>query len=370
MTMTTNWELINAQKRIQQLRERNGIHPLLLSSASDSSWLETLRQPNGGMDTPPPAAAAQQEPPQPPPSVFRDEMEHHGDIAIAAMRGGYSSHYQLWLLLHLMDRPGSGRLDLDKVKLHLTELVSKHKTWEWPRVRSLLQEGDGRFWHVTADWSRVYYTTHARLAAALGIEKLNGRFATIQAEHVKGTSAATFRAHCFAGWLANHTNPISRRTIERLTGITPRTQRRYCQLAGIEQQANICIGPKASTEQMQECAWHYSGTFTFTDFLGKQGSRQGAQYVAWHLPAAYDGTAATGSRSQQRRVNGHIRNLVNTGVRGNDDMFARELRPERSRLFFENGAHAAKAINRGHEQDAYWPTKKAKTGTGLWHVFH
>lgn len=348
-----NWELINAQKRIEQLRDQNGLHPLAVS-APDTAWLGVMNQP-----ALPLAAAVTQEPPQPP-SIFKDEMEHHGEIAIAAMRAGYSSHYQLWLLLHLMDRAGSGRLDLDKVKLHLTELISKHKTWEWARVRTLLQEGDGRFWSLTP--TRVYYTTHARLAAALGIEKLNGRFATIQAENVKGTSAAAFRAHCFAAWMANHTSPISRRTIERLTGITPRSQRRYCQLADIEQQANICIGPKKTTEQMQECAWNYSGAFTFTDYLGKQGNRPGAQYVAWHLPAAYDGTAATGTRSQQRRVNKRINNLVNTGVRGNDDRFAREP------LFFKNGALAAKAVNRGRETDAYWPGKKARTGTRLWHV--
>lgn len=355
-----NWELLNAQKRIKQLRDQNEIHSLPLIPGPDSAWLETVDQPLPSSVV----AVHATEPPQPSLSIFKESMAHHGEIGIAAMRALQSSHYQLWLLLHLMDRAGRGWLDLDTVTLHLTDPFSKHKMWQRPRLQQLLKEGNGRFWQLTE--TRVYYRTHSRVAAVLGIEKLNGRFVTITADQAK-TSAATFRAHCFAAWLANHTNPISQQAIEQLTGIPPRSQRRYCQLADIERTLNICIGPKHTQERMQECSWQYSGTFSFTDHLGVQGSQQ-AQYVAWHLPTGYSVGVDLGTRSRQRRVNKQIDNLANTGVQGNGNMFACERRSERSRLFYENGSSAAKAFNRDGSEDVYWKRAKARTGTGLWHV--
>lgn len=355
----TSQALLNAQQLLLQYRQRDGV---------------TYRPPAAPIDAARPAAACAPALPLPVrvlpekdteqaaarPSALRAEMAHHGDVAIAAMHAGQSSHYQLWLLMRFLDQEGAGRVDGEALRLHLTAGASKHQLYNAPRLRQLLVEGDGRYWQLPADGSRanIYYASTAALAFDLGVRRLSGRFATITAAQAKA-AAAEFRAWCFAAWLANRRNPITQETIERLTGISPRTQRRYARLARIDPHANVAIGPRRTPETAQEQAWRRgTGYFEFTDHLGKQGPA-GRVYCAWHLPNGYAPGVETGSRSQQRSANRRLATLVKNGARGN-----RQAAGSHTRLFFENGSQAAQ----GSGQEAYWRGLKARTGTALWYV--
>ena len=340
-------QLLNAQKQLQQLRQKNGIAATTIVGEGPRALPPTIQF------TIIPAASTAQ--PQ-----ELERINHHGDIALAALRSGESCHYQLWLALRLLDATGSGHVALSAAKDALTEESSDSFMYQVPRLKQLLAEGNGRFWHI--DEERLWLRSTVRVAHVLGVTRLNGRFFTIAKDEIVG-GTAVFRAHCYAAWLSNHTNPMSQATIERLTGLTPRTQRRYCQLANIEVQQNITIGPAAHTADRQEIAWQHGNTFEFTDYRGQQGPAH-RRYIAWHLPANYAVNGPQGSRRQQKRHNQQLAGLATTETPGNGQFAG-------TRLFFANGKAAAKAYNRqmsGETTDIYWQQRRAKSGTGIWNV--
>lgn len=338
-------QLLNAQQQLQQLRRQQGI------TYQPSLALGSFAVPAAPVvDEPAPAPDA------------ADPIYHHGQIALAANRAGQSCHYQLWLALRHIDDDGRGWLATETAQDAFCVEQGTNSTYLYkkPRLRQLLAEGNGIYWRLDGDNQRIFYLKEARLAQALGARQLTGRHVAISAEHIF-TNIQTFRAHCFAAWLANRENPISQLTIEQLTGITARTQLRYCKLAGIATTDNLSIGPRYSKDNHQECAWYHSGTFKFADYRGKQGP-DGRQYVAWHLPTSYNVDAATSSRRRQKRTNNQIADLRHHQDAGNGRLQV---------LFFRNGKAAAKVANRqmsdGERRDHYWPGTKARSGTKLWH---
>ena len=354
-------QLINAMRQLAALRQRDHVayQPPLPAAVPDRAWIAQL--------APPKPATSHQLPATP--SAFAPNIDHHGDIAIAALRAGQSSHYQMWLVMRLLDKDGAGRVSLDTLKLHTTNGFSKHFLYNGPRLRQILAEGDGRYWTLpssTCVRAHIYYTATHRLAYNLGLTRLTGRFVTITADQAK-SSQATFRAHCFAAWLANRGNPITQEAIQRLTGIHPRSQRRYVELAHIRVNRNIAIGPRFTPDTAQEQAWQRgTALFDFTDHRGRQGPA-GRKYCAWHLPNGYEGPAR-GTRSQQRSTNKRLQaTLVKNGARGNGQAVVNEQAYRR--LFYENGARAGQAIGRqaGQDNDVYWRGMQARTGTSLWY---
>ncbi len=357
----TSQALLNAQRTLDAYRQRDGVAYTPPSAPDGDDWLAALRAAMAGPQAEPVVAEPVVAEPGARPSAMRAEMAHHPDVAMAAMRAGESSHYQLWMVMRLLDKAGTGRVAWDDLRLHLSHLASKHRLYNEFRLRELVAEGNGRYWQA-ADCSRanIYYASTAALAFELGVAHLEGRFVVMSAEQAKAP-AQTFRAWCFAGWLANHTNPISQAVIEAMTGISPRTQRRYARLVGVDVRENVAIGPQWTVAAAQEQAWQRGQVFEFVDFRGQQGPA-GRRYCAWHLPNGYTCCVTTVNRSKQRSANRRLNNLVRNGARGNG-----RASDGHTRLFFENGAQAAQWASRdGHE--AYWRWRQARTGTGLWHV--
>jgi len=349
--MTTHsYQLINAQRQLLDARRRAGIDYRPTIPAGDGRLpsmdhfnIQTTRSL--------------------PDQLIAAHTNHHGDIALAAMRADQACHYQLWLCLRLLDALGGGRLALSDVKDHLTRKSSPAFMYRWPRLRQLLTEGNGRFWLYDRD--HIWLRSTVRLAISLGVTRLNGRFMAIAKEDICGRTAV-FRAHCYAAWLSQHTNPFSQTTTERLTGISPRTQRRYCRLANITVQQNIAVGPPARSADSQDVAWQHGNVFEFCDFQGQQGPPF-RRYLAWHLPANYAVSAPQGSRRHQKQHNRQLAiDLAKTGRPGNGRPF------DGTRLFYAHGKAAAKAANRrmsgGPATDIYWPHRRARTGAGIWHV--
>ena len=128
--------LVNAQKQLQEMRERHGIQQASLNFAPVLPEMATqfVIVPSAG-------AGSQRTEPE-----ALEAIRHHGDIAIGAMREGMSSHYQLWLGLRLLDVAGRGWVWVDAVKGLLTDEDSGLFLYLWPRLRQLLAEGGGLFW--------------------------------------------------------------------------------------------------------------------------------------------------------------------------------------------------------------------------------
>ena len=120
-------QLLNAQKQLQQLRQKNGIAAPAATAAPQFQFTII------------PAASSQPAEPE-----ELDSINHHGDIALAALRSGDSCHYQLWLALRLLDATGSGHVALSAAKDALTEESSDSFMYQVPRLKQLLAEGNGR----------------------------------------------------------------------------------------------------------------------------------------------------------------------------------------------------------------------------------
>lgn len=343
----TSQQLLNAQAQLHQLRLQAGI-----------SYQPTIGLPVGGFAAPAAPICVETVPLAEPEST---KLYHHGEIALAANRAGQSTHYQLWLALRWLDSNGRGWLTQETAQTAFCAAQSANATYLYkkPRLRQLFAEGNGVYWRLDVQNQRVFYLRESRLALALGVHQLTGRHVAIKAEQIF-TNIQTFRAYCFAAWLANRENPISKTAIEQLTGLNPRTQLRYANLASIETTPNLSIGPRFTQTNHQECAWHHPGTFKFADFRGKQGS-VGRRYVAWHLPTSYAVDAAISSRRRQKRTNSQLADLRHNRDAGNGRL---------TTCFFRNGKLAYKVANRQASDDVrrdlYWPGMKARSKTQLW----
>lgn len=354
--------LVNAQAALIAARQRSGVSytpPTALpepASGDTCAHANIAEQLAATMFI---VAAAPEEPASR--VIVRDAVNHHPDVGIAALSANESSHYQLWLLLRLMDATGQGWVEQDWAFLHLTESGSKWRQYKRPRLRQLLAEGNGRYWQT--DTTRIWLRKTVNVAASLGICHLNGRFTTGGIDDIRG-SIAPFRAYLYSTWLGNHRNPMSRTTIERLTGISASSQQRYSELANITTTENLAMGPRLTAEGSQEACWRHDGVFEFIDHDGRQGPPH-RRYIAWHLPSSYTSPTPVIGRSQTRHANKQLAVLVNiTGASGNGQLFARE---HITRRFHANGKRAALAARR-HDggNDMYWKLSQARTGRGLW----
>ncbi len=111
---------------------------------------------------------------------------------------------------------------------------------------------------------------------------------------------------------------------------------------------------------MQERAWlHGSTAFDFIDHLGIQGEAK-RHYVAWWLPNSYTGCHRQCGKGTQRKINRQI-GLVIKG-RGNNLVQA-------ERVFYRNGAEAAKGYSKNDDNDACWVSGRApRSRKKLWYV--
>jgi len=274
------------------------------------------------------------------------------------------------LLLRYLDQEGQGWLPIDFIQEKLTANDSELRVCGRRQFRNLLQQGRGVFWERACPepaegdkacpeslpracrggrGERVWFKSAAKVAAALGVERLSGHPVQLPIEALLG-GIGQVRAHFYASFHGGRRseNPVSRSKLEEITHVPERTQRIYEQTAGVNSQHNIAIGPQYSEKEVQERAWrHGRATFNFIDKEGKQGPA-GQNYVAWRLPNSYEGCHEPSPKGRQKKINQQLRELVMKGMRANG-------REKVERLFWANGAAAGKGYNRNPGIDAYWP---------------
>ena len=235
------------------------------------------------------------------------------------------------------------------------------RAYSWSQLRNLLAEVGGGFWERDAE--RVWLRSAAKAAAALGVERLRGRPVGVPLEALLG-GIGTVRAHLYASFHSGRkeSNPISRATLEELTGVPARTQRAYEEIAGVESERNVAVGEPYTEEAMREQAWERGkAVFHFVDGRGRRG-RAGRAYVAWHLPNAYEGPHQQLCKGRQKKINRELADLVMKGMRGND-------RETVDRLFWPHSGAAGKAYNRKPGVDAYWTAEEVRAGSrAVWDV--
>ena len=306
-------------------------------------------------------------------------------LALAILGAEQASAGRIWLLLRFLDKAGQGWLPADLVREQLTQKESSSRVCGRRQLRNLLNRGQDIFWERQQDQAgsreRIWLKSPARVAAALGLERLAGRPVEIPLAALLG-GIGQVRAHFYATFHSSRQagadpgSPISRARLADLTHVPPRTQRLYDETAGIKRQANYAVGPDYNKENIQERAWqHGRAVFKFVDHQGKQG-HAGRRYVAWRLPNSYaiadgfidDNAAPSGKR---KRNNKRPVDLVTIGAQGNDRSLKRCPR-QPTTLFHPDGGAAGKAYNGDCSVDAYWPEPGQESRAGrpvkIWQV--
>jgi hypothetical protein len=339
-----NWLLVNAQKELLRRWQVVGkTHPNATPAAADYPL-----RPEEQKDE-------LQGPPQ------QTVVVIHPSIAMAILCQHLEAPARIYFLLRVIDQVGQGWLDLEDIRRQLTEKGSPLKVCGWRRLRQLLKQGEGIFWHRDSR-DRLWLKGAHRIAYTLDCGRLQGFPIELPVETLLGGIQAVRAAFYAAFHGGRDARPISRETLQELTGIPGRTQLEYDRVARVERKRNMAVGERYTAESAQEQAWQRGrAAFHFVDTEGLQG-RAGREYVAWHLPNSYRAGYRRRSKGSRKRLNRKLADLVKKGIPGNDDRVV-------EKCFFPNGALAARQYNRDPERDAYWQREeKTRAGGGLWCV--
>lgn len=366
----TNWALVNAKRELARQRETLGIGAgtdaaqAAARRAWRCEWPTDAAEPT--QDTPDAARGEEADEgaiPQPAAGAPEAAIVAHPTMLLAMLRQRREGAGRVWLLLRAIDREGRGRLDLSDVRRHLTDAGAPLRICGPRRLRQLLAQGEGLFWHRDAA-DRLWLAGGHRVAHALGCTRLQGAPIELPLSSLLGGIQAVRAAFYAAFHGGRDGRPISRRTLRTLSGVPDRTQLVYDRVAHVEARPNMAIGGRYTPEQIQERAWRQGrGVFRFIDKEGRQG-RPGGQYVAWRMPNSYHVACQHHSRGSRRRINRKLAGLVVKGTPGNDDRAI-------EKLFFHDGATAARQYNRDPQRDAYWRPEAARErlpGHDLWYV--
>jgi hypothetical protein len=299
---------------------------------------------------------------QPSPSKPRETVAVYPSLLLAMLKQNQEAAGRVYLLLRHLDSTGRGWLPIEEIRAQLTRKESPLKVMGWRRLRQLLHQGEGVFWERDSQ-GRIWLRSALRIALNLDCSRLKGNRINLPIATLLG-GIGTVRAHFYASFHSGRRsdNPISRQTLESITGLSPRTQRDYDRLAQVKRQRNIAVGPRHTQISVEEQYWQRGGAvFTFIDSQGQQGPKN-QQYLAWHLPNSYQAPHQKRSKGRQKKINQQLVSLVSIGVQGTDQQRV-------DKLFWPNGAAAGKAYNKDQELDSYWPRGKAQRRPGvLWYV--
>lgn len=341
----SNWSLRNAQVALQQRRLQLGIaKPAVVQTPTN--WPETEPAASTSLETTIQSSTT---------------ITVHPTIAMAILRQHLEAPARVYFLLRVIDSVGRGWLALEQVREQLTKKESPLRVCGWRRLRQLLKEGEGIFWHRD-DQDRLWIKGAHRIAYTLDSGRLQGFPVALPTQAllggIQGVRAAFYG--CFHG--GRDSKPISRNTLRAVTGLAERTQRAYDRVVRIKRQRNIAIGEGYSQEKAQERAWSKGrAVFHFIDTKGLQG-RVGREYVAWHLPNSYQTAYQRRSRGSRKRLNRKLNDLVKKGIPGNTEAAV-------EKVFFPTGALAVQRYNRDPHQDAYWqPDHPERSKVSLWYV--
>ncbi len=317
----------------------------------------------------------------------RASVKLYPDIGLAMLRQEKATTGRLWLMCHYLDSQGCGALRIDNTTQSLTTKSSTHYLCGKRQLRNLLRAGEGVYW--TRDKERIWLRSAARVAAALGVERLTGQPVALPLSALLSGIGA-FRAHLYAAFHSGRAKnearrsamPIARDTLAGLSGVGRTSQRTYEARVGIQTLANFAIGESVTEGGQEERAWRQGqALFTLQDYDGRQG-RQGKTYLAWQLPNSYTGQHTLRPKGRQKRINRQLQDLVMKGMPGNEGglvgrpaagqpVTARRRLAVATKRYYPNGRAAGQRRPKSGVEPAgpcYWRRQGVGNGRfALWH---
>lgn len=270
----------------------------------------------------------------------------HPTLATALLGHELAAAGRIYFLLRYLDASNQGWVTLETARERLADVSSPLRVCGWRRLRQLLHEGEGVLWQ--RDNARIWLTGAAKVAHKLGCQRLTGKAVEIPIKALLG-GIQQVRAHFYASFHSGRAAaPISRETLRTITSVPERSQRLYDHVARIKRQTNLAIGEKYNHLNNEERCWQQgNGVFPFLDANGQRGAANG-EYLAWQLPNSYQGPHQQHGHRSRKRLNQQLADLRNNVAVGND-------KPKIDRVFWSDGAAAARAYNRNASQDHFWP---------------
>jgi hypothetical protein len=352
-----SWLLANAEKELAQRREQAGVQ-VAAPSAAPSPLAALIATAQARLQETDQRSVSTSCPPIPSPQSL---IPVHPTLLLALLRQHREAPGRVYLLLRVIDHDGRGWLDVADVRRQLTGKGSPLRICGWRRLRQLLHEGEGVFWRRD-DGGRLWLMGLHRIAYALDLKRLQGFPVELPVAALLGGIQDVRAAFYAAFHSGRDAKPISRETLRDLSGVAERTQRTYDRRARVTARRNLAIGERYATAEAQERAWGRGrGVFRFIDVRGQQGPPN-KEYIAWQLPNSYEAAYQRRSRGSRKRLNRKLKDLVTKGIPGNVEATV-------ERVFFGNGALAARAYNRDPERDAYWAGREpTRRRAQLWRV--
>ena len=277
-----------------------------------------------------------------------------------------------WYLLRAWDienQNGRGKIARGRARDLLTGM-GKWGHLSRRRLRQILRQGQGVTWDIDTDYIWLYAPW--RVAKALDIGRLRSDPVWVNTSDLaRGVKRARAQFYTAAFNATRDASPITRTSLQAITGVSPRTQQDYDKLTKTAVQRNIAVTPhKWSDDHARELlSWQRGKSlFCFIDWAGKH-EKKGTKWLAYGLPNSYVSAFEHAPRGRQKKHNKRI-DLVKRMEPGNDDSIVR--------IYHPSGKKAAKAFDRDSEHDHYWqgkrsnqPTAKNRarlTGVNVWHV--
>lgn len=285
-------------------------------------------------------------------------------LAAAALGRDLSQALGLWALARALDAQGAGRVlraDFDKAALSLGLSTHKLKRYKAEALAA------GLLLPVTRhkDGAAVLaYVNAQRAAALLDVSHMGAAAVVVPAGKLK--RAALWKSALWAAYHAGRSlepGPISRETLEALSGVPARTQRLYERRAGVKVTRNFWredLPPAAEHERRDIIAEHkLAGRSAFV-VRGRLG-----ECLLVTLPNSYEvRSAKLANVRTARRLNRNLRGLVKNA--------AGQQRQERVRLFHDDASRALRAVKRYERRldspprVCFSPLRDCQSGSRLW----
>ena len=308
--MGISYELANAQKQLEAIRAEFGV-AYRPPAAVDLPWLAELAEPLPPAEPPalspspkkPPAPARPARPARPATSSAvgsADVIRITPDIHTAAHKLKLDKAARLYLVVRILDRPGSGSVPVAAIR----ERLEGGGILTWDNIRKTLAAGLGIFWDRVDGKAgdTIRPRRPARILEGLGGVRPCLKPVDVPVDCLFG-SINEYRAVCiYGGFLAGRRKPnapISQAAIREATGLSERAQQRYCKIAGVTAVRTYRLEPLA--DDKQAALWKASrgqrgrAAYLHIDRRGLLGP-PGAEYVAISSPNCYSGGSAVRGR--------------------------------------------------------------------------
>jgi hypothetical protein len=295
-------------------------------------------------------------------------------LAIEAVRKSckHGGAWRLWQLARTIDQAGSGQITRAQLRDFLNSLEIDTRTQRrWLHDAAAI--GFIRLPVFEGPAARVFLASAGAVGAILGCKDVGRRVRLEDARQLAGTD---WRSHLWAACLTRHKErPISRRTLQQLTGAPARTQRYREAKAGVKREANY--------SRSDVPADHLTGIKEHGKHAGAFASRNGR--VFWRLPNSYkNDRAQLANEGRRRKANSIIsttrstRRLVKMGQSSSaihqNGWQAIDLgqRGEGLKLFHDTEAGLRSAQRKLARQDGrrvnelYGRSGRANSGARMW----